>query len=286
MKVSIIIINYNDKLHVSRAIESAINQSYKDVEVIVVDDGSDEETREIYEKYEGQINLIQLEREDPHARTVPQALNAGIGASTGEYIAVLGSDNYYDTKFVESLMKYRPADVLFCNWQIIGLQDYKVDIEKVWNFAHPILQNYLQFQHLDHQACLIRRDYQMKVGLYDERFPRSQDCDMLVRLILANGKWQHIQERLFFFEKHEEDQTKTYASVYGKTLWTLKNNINIQWLLGMLKDPLLICSYYKGILDFISDDKWKDDFDKSDFKKLLEEHNKILSGEMKEKVLV
>lgn len=282
MKLSIIIINYNDKLHVSRAIESAINQTHKDIEVIMVDDGSDTETRQIYKQYEDKIKLIQLERTDLKARTVPRALNAGIEVSTGDYICVLGSDNYYASTMAEAALKYAPADIIFFNWAIVGLTNYNVDIEKVWDFKKPILINYLQHTHLDHQATIIRREYQMQVGLYDERFPRSQDADMLVRLILAGGTWKHIPLRLFFFEKHEIDQTKTIASIYGKTLWTLKNNLNIQWILGMLRSPLITLSFYKAINDFIYSEEWAEDFMRSEFRTVLMNHQKILIGEQTE----
>jgi len=58
MKVSIVIINYNDKLRIDRAINSALNQTYRYKEVIVVDDGSDNETRDIYKKYKNEIKLV------------------------------------------------------------------------------------------------------------------------------------------------------------------------------------------------------------------------------------
>jgi len=279
--VSIIIINYNDKIRIQRAIESAINQTWQDKEVIVVDDGSDFETREIYKNYD--IKLIQLERDDYSKRTPSRARNEGIKVAKGERICFLDSDNYYEKTFIEDLIKY-DKDVVFCNWEITGLQNYKVNIEKVWNFKLPTLQNYLMYQHLDHQCLLIKKEYLDKVGFYDERLPRSQDCDMIVRLILAGGEFIHVPKKLFVFEKHESDQMKTIASIYGKTLWTLKNNINIQWLLGLLNDPLLILSFHRAINHFCSSKEWQEDYKKSEFKKLLQSHREILLTELKEKV--
>jgi glycosyltransferase involved in cell wall biosynthesis len=284
MKISIVIINYNDKIRIERSIESALNQTNKNVEVIVVDDGSDQETRDIYKKYNDKVKLIQLERDDKSSRTPSRARNEGIKYANGDFICFLDSDNYLDFSFVDTMVKH-DKDVMFCNWDIVGIENYKVNIEKVWDFKREILQNYLQYTHLDHQCLLIRKSYLDKIGLYDTRLPRSQDCDMIVRLILGGGTWAHVQDCLFHFEKHEEDQMKVYASIHGKTLWSLKNNLNIRWLLSRMSDPLFILAYKKGIDDFCMKEEWKEDFNKSEFKLLVEKFEDIFPNEIKEKVL-
>jgi glycosyltransferase involved in cell wall biosynthesis len=257
--VSIVIINYNDKVRVQRAIESALEQTYKDKEIILVDDGSDEETRKIYENYD--VNLVQLEREDKSLRTPSRARNAGIKEAKGDYICFLDSDNYYDKEFVEECMKF-PADVMYCNWSIVGLEAMDIDIERVWKSGQGLLENYLQHQHLDHQCLLIKRSVLDKAGYYDDRLPRSQDCDLIVRLMLNSEEFKHISKRLFFFEKHEEDQNKWIASVYGKALWTLK----------------------QAIQDFKTKDEWKEDYEKSAYKKFEAKVQELLNKEQSEVV--
>ena len=279
--VSIIIINYNDKKRIRRAINSALNQTYNDIEVIMVDDGSDKETREIYKEFSA-IKVVQLERDDLQARTPSRARNAGIEASKGDYICVLDSDNYFASTYIEDLVKLN-ADVAYCNWEIVGKQEYKVNIEQVWDQGKSILENYLKHTHLDHQCILIKREYLDKCGHYDERLPRSQDCDLLVRLMLNDGKWAHCSKKLFTFEKHEDDQMKTIASLYGKTLWTLKNNINYTWLMGICsQSPYYLASFIKGIKDFTENKEWKEEFNNSQFKEMLLSHNEILTGEKQE----
>jgi glycosyltransferase involved in cell wall biosynthesis len=276
----IVIINYNDKIHIDRAINSAINQTWNDTSVIVVDDGSDEETRSLYAKYGDKIKLIQLEREDKNKRTPSRARNSGIENADGDFICFLDSDNYYETGFIENLIKF-DKDFQFCNWEIVGIENYKVNIEQVYK-GHDFLRNYLQFQHLDHQAILMKRSYLNKVGYYDERLPRSQDCDLIARLALGGGEYYHTGYKGFVFEKHEQDQTKTVASVYGKTMWTLKNNISIAWLLGLLNDPYKILSYNQAIFDFCNAQEWKIDYNNSDFKTLRKSHLDMLGMELSE----
>lgn len=284
-KASIVIINYNDKDRVQRAIESALSQSWENTEVIMVDDGSEPEVRELYKKYGNGITLIQLERTDKTARTPSRARNAGIEVATGDYICFLDSDNYYNSEFIESLIKHE-KDYAFCNWEIVGLEPYQVNIQQVWQYQ-DILQNYLAFQHLDHQAVLFKRSYLDKIRdkygyYYDERLSRSQDCCFLARTFLEGGEWFHDAYRGFVFEKHEKKQSKALASIYGKTLWTLKLDINLGWLLGLLNTPDKILSYHHAIDDFTNDPKWAKDYSKSQFSQLYENQLMLLDEELKE----
>jgi glycosyltransferase involved in cell wall biosynthesis len=281
-KVSFVIVNYNDKNRIGRAILSCLNQSWENKEIIVVDDGSIQEVRELYKKYDG-IKLIQLERSDKKLRTVSRAFNEGIKASTGDYIAILGSDDYFDTKYAEILIKLN-TDIAFCNWRVIGKQNEDILIQNVWDFNQHVLNNYLSFNQLSHECMLCSREVVEKVGLYDERLPRSQDCDWIVRAMLKEFEWQHVEEILVNVEKHEKDQQKNYASVHGKTLWSLKNNVNIRWILNYLKNGEIggILGYYQGIHDFINNPEWNDDFMGSEFQKCYNQFIEELNNERTE----
>jgi glycosyltransferase involved in cell wall biosynthesis len=291
MKASIIIINYNDKIRVGRAIESAINQTYKDTEVVVVDDGSDNETKEIYKRYEGKIKFVEVLRTDKNARTPSYARNCGFNASSGDYISFLDSDNYYSSDFVEKMIKNH-YDVAMCNWEIIGKQQYKVNIENVWKHNQDDLRNYLQFTHLDHQCLMVKREVLKgicdndEITLYDSRLPRSQDCDLIVRLMLNGNRFKLVPDNLFTFEKHEDDQMKTIASIHGKTLWTLKNSINIAWLAPMLNSMPLALSYVKAIQEFRTSPKWKKEYESNGFKDVDMDHDRLLKDERSEKIPV
>lgn len=282
MKVSLVVINYNDTLRIGRSIESCLNQTYKDIEVIVVDDGSNEETRNEYERYNGKIKLVQLERTDKKERNPSRPRNAGIDIASGEYIAFLDSDNYFSSDFVELMMK-DIKDVSFCDWEIFGKQNYKAYINKVWNEKKDVLTNYLTSTHLDHQCIIVKTSIVKEIGKYDERLARSQDCDFLVRIMNNTSRWNYVSKILFHFEKHEDDQMKTIASIYGKTLWFLKNNLNITILMnGYVRDYNTGLSVAKAMNDFATSDIWSIDFDKSEYKKQLINHDTILDKEWTE----
>jgi glycosyltransferase involved in cell wall biosynthesis len=282
-KASIIIANYNDVKRVPRAIQSCLDQTWDNVEVVVVDDGSNDETKKVYEPFKDKIKLIELERKDINARTVSNAFNQGIKASTGDYIAILGADDYLDRNYVEKLIKL-DTDIAFCNWRIIGFDNQDIHIEKVWEMDKPILGNFLNYNHLSHECMLCSREVVEKVGFYDERLPRSQDCDWIVRSSLLDFEWKHISDILVNVEKHEINQQKNYGSIYGKTLWSLKNNVNIRWILNLFKsgDVMGILAYYKAINDFINSPIWMDNYNNSEFKEYYIEFLKNLEEDISE----
>jgi glycosyltransferase involved in cell wall biosynthesis len=277
--VSIVIINYNDKKRINRAIESALNQTYKDIEVIMVDDGSDKETRDIYKKYP--VKLIQLEREDKSLRTPSRARNAGIKESKGEYICFLDSDNYYKEDFVEKMVS--DNDVSYCDWKITGLIEYTAKIKEQWSEDKSLLENYVHQTHLDHQCLMIKKELLDFVGFYDERLPRSQDCDMIIRLIKASEDWRHVPEVLFVFEKHEKDQQKNIASFHGKTLWYMKHSLNINILFDRCKNnPVMLFAVIQGVNDFMNSKEWKEDRKDSTYNKSFKMMNEYLKKEVSE----
>jgi glycosyltransferase involved in cell wall biosynthesis len=278
-KVSIVIINYNDKERVQRAIESAINQTYENKEVIVVDDGSTDDVKALYKPYKDKIRLIERERVDIHKRTPSGARNEGLKHITGDYVAFLDSDNYYHKDFIKDMAKY-DNDVIYCNWKIEGLINYDVIIEDKWKKEFDLLKNYLIYTHLDHQCLLIKKDIMEK---YDERLPRSQDADMIVRLMLKTNDWRHVNKQLFIFENHEKDQYKNVASIYGKTLWILKHGLTLEILIDKIKmHPVLLFSMFSAINDFGNNTEWQEDRENSLYKKVYDEYIGILEKELSE----
>lgn len=99
--VSILINNYNYAQFLGQAIESALNQTYKNVEVIVVDDGSTDNSREIISSYGDRIKSIYKKNGGQAS-----AFNAGFAASNGEFIFLLDADDLFDIQKIEKLIKF------------------------------------------------------------------------------------------------------------------------------------------------------------------------------------
>lgn len=109
-KISIIIPVYNTAKFLKRSIESAINQTLKDIEIIIVNDGSTDDSKEIINKYK----LLDKRIKVIHFNTnhgVSKARNLAISMSTGEFIGFIDSDDYVDSKYYENLYKYNDGEV-------------------------------------------------------------------------------------------------------------------------------------------------------------------------------
>lgn len=105
LKVSIIIPVYNTEKYIERCIESALNQTLKDIEIIVINDGSTDNSKQIINNYKSKDNRIRT----VHFNTnhgVSIARNLGINLAKGEFVGFIDSDDYVDLKYFEELYNY------------------------------------------------------------------------------------------------------------------------------------------------------------------------------------
>ena len=95
--ISIIILTYNRAGFISEAIKSALEQSFSDWELIIIDDASQDNTREIAEDYAKKDSRIKYFRNDEHLR-ISKSRNKALGLARGEYVAVLDSDDVWSDR--------------------------------------------------------------------------------------------------------------------------------------------------------------------------------------------
>jgi len=105
IKVSIIIPVYNTDQYLDRSLQSAINQTLKEIEIICIDDGSTDNTLDILKKYEKKDNRIKVIHFDEN-KGVAAARNKGMEIAKGEFIGFMDSDDYADKRFFENLYKH------------------------------------------------------------------------------------------------------------------------------------------------------------------------------------
>ena len=119
--ITVVVPAYNSEGTILRCINSILNQTYQDIQLIVVDDGSEDGTRTIVEEFQKQdsrIELISIRNSG-----VSHARNVGIDNARGEYITFVDSDDYIDEVMYESLMKklneYN-ADIAHCSYKNVN----------------------------------------------------------------------------------------------------------------------------------------------------------------------
>ena len=102
IKVSVIIPVYNVEKYIERCLESIVNQTLKEIEIIIINDGSNDETSKKLEKFLGDVRVIYIKTEN---RGQSAARNKGLKIAKGEYIGFVDSDDYIDLDFYEKLYK-------------------------------------------------------------------------------------------------------------------------------------------------------------------------------------
>lgn len=204
--VSIVIPTFNREGIASRAIDSALAQTYPQVEVIVVDDGSTDGTLRMLGKYDGRISVISQENSGPSA-----ARNAGAQAAKGELIAFLDSDDTWLSDKIDRqarLLQAGSADVpcCICNaWLMdgrsvmppdrtsFGLSGLNVQLAEgfMMNPAPILASRFVLFN----QVALIRRAAFVSIGGFRPELRLLEDYDLAFRLALI-GPWAFITEPL------------------------------------------------------------------------------------------
>jgi amino acid adenylation domain-containing protein len=200
--VSIVIPAYNAEKDIAQAIRCAISQTYLEIEVIVVDDGSQDGTvqtaREILKSsFKGRWSVLELGvNRGPSA-----ARNVALKQAKGEWIQFLDSDDAIAADKIEAQMKYArtagsDVSVIYSSWRHVYLEDGifvpagPVNTPR-YDAKHPLMFC-MYYAPLHHGACLIRRGALERVQGFDETLRSYEDADLLVRLAKEIGPFQFV----------------------------------------------------------------------------------------------
>ena len=118
-KVSVIVSVYNTEKYVQKCIDSILNQTYPNIELILIDDCSVDNSREILRKYKNKSNVILIENKKNSGLSYSR--NVGLKNSTGEFIGYIDSDDYIDPDYYEKLVESiieKQADIAVCDMKL------------------------------------------------------------------------------------------------------------------------------------------------------------------------
>ena len=226
--VSVIIPTYNRAHLVGRAIQSVLNQTYQDFELIIIDDSSTDNTEDIIKEFQKKDERIKYIRHDKN-KGGSAARNTGIKVAKGEYIAFLDCDDEWLPEKLEKqikTMKDLPFDVwggIYCGFYYVGSKKYRA----VKAFKKGILQKEILNQEVDIGAgstALLTRNAISKIGLFDESFERHQDLEYLIRFF-HYYKLYNIEEPLVKIYGHNRPIGKDFVKVKIKYLSKFNKDI-------------------------------------------------------------
>jgi alpha-1,3-rhamnosyltransferase len=213
--VSVIIPAYNHEMYIEDALQSVINQTYKNIEFIVIDDGSTDRTAEIIEKFKKKNQDKKIQFVSKKNEGVCKTMNMGLAMATGDYIACLASDD----KWIENKLEVQVA--FMENNKSIGLvcsdayfSKFNQDTDLKWSsykkgmdqYFRKGIQNCNMYEVLLARPLLcavtvmIRREIFKEVDYFDEQLP-SEDTDMWLR-VARQYPIGYIDQPLVYYRMH------------------------------------------------------------------------------------
>ncbi len=228
--VSVIIPTYNRARFVVEAVESVLHQSFKDYEVIVVDDGSDDATPELLSPYINRIRYIAQPRQGPSA-----ARNTGINESRGTYCAFLDSDDLWRPEKLERQVEFFAThpDFHICQTQELWLRnDREIKPRPKHRKEHGcFFERAVGLCLISPSAVMMRRTLFDAVGLFDEMLSAAEDYDLWLR-VTARYPVGLIDEELVIKRGGHADQlsVKSIGILDRYRIQALINILESGWL--------------------------------------------------------
>lgn len=202
-KISVVLPTYNGEEWLPQAIESVLNQSYKNLELIIVDDNSIKKTADIIERYRVSDSRIRVITHNTNKK-LPVSLNDGFSIAEGEYFTWTSDDNWYEQSALEELLNYllkNPSTDMV----ISDLCRY-FDNEFLEYFETSSSPQDLSNLNSIGACFLYTREIATKVGFYNPSKFLVEDYDYWLRILL-NGRIDHISKSLYNYRFHKDSLT-------------------------------------------------------------------------------
>lgn len=225
-KISIIVPVYNVKKYVEKCIQSLINQSYKNIEIILVDDGSNDRSNKIIDEYaKVDSRILTIHQKN---KGVSAARNAGLKVATGEYVGFVDPDDYVDYQMYETMLKkieLNMSDLAVCGFskvtelsdkeEIFEIKDELLSPKKCVEDLFDFRGGYAIKPSVWNK--LFRRD---KIGdlKFDENIGISEDLKFVVQYILKCNSIVYVKQA--FYKNLQRDGSITRSK--GKAAQIIK----------------------------------------------------------------
>jgi len=230
MKVSIIIPVFNVEKYLEECIESAINQTYSDIEIIAVNDGSTDRSLQILEKFSNKIKVISKKNGGKAS-----AFNRGLKFASGEWIKVLDSDDVLLPTAIEDLIKEtkkitnKNKVILYGNYDLIDSKGKIFDRVKEPNYNDLTdfeLNVRLLDSHFGNEDTLLFHNSTLKdYGSYKEGIP-FEDFEITLRYCLLFGcRLHHVNKTIAKYRMHPKQITRKRIKISLKESDDIRKSI-------------------------------------------------------------
>jgi glycosyltransferase involved in cell wall biosynthesis len=239
MKISVVIPVFNRANMISKALNSVLSQSRKADEIIVIDDCSTDDTKEVLKMY----NSVKIIRQETN-RGVAAARNAGISAAKYEWIAFLDSDDIWKKNKLdqnEHYFKMNPAFRIFQN-QEVWIRKGRFANPKKKHIKHEgwIFKQCLPLCIISPSAVLVHKEVFNKVGLFDETFPVCEDYDLWLRVTQHFRVGLDPSETTIKYGGHADQLSQKYEALDLWRIRSMQKQLNVKRLSQSDREALVL----------------------------------------------
>lgn len=222
-KISVVIPTYNCAGYITQAIESVLSQTNCNYELLIIDDGSTDNTRQILQPYSKVLRYVYQNNQG-----VCATRNHGIKIAQGEYVAFLDADDFFlPGKLAAQLAVFEAQPdlgIVHSGWRRVDSQGQTLmDVQPWENIAQLNLESWLQWKPVLPSAMMFRRQWLEKVGGFDPQYTVAEDVDLVLRLSLAGCQAQWLRQVTVCYRQREES-AMTDGLPQARDLTTLMEN--------------------------------------------------------------
>jgi GT2 family glycosyltransferase len=248
-QISIVIPSYNQGQFIEETIRSVLLQGYPNLELIIMDGGSTDNTIQIIERYAPFISIWVSEPD----RGQSHAVNKGIQQATGDLIGWQNSDDFYQPgtfwQAARAAIAHPKADIFFGGVSAIDETGQQTITYPIGEFSpHEMLP---WSTNLFNQCMVIRRQVFDRIGLIDESYRHCMDYDLFWRMVMAECQFQFVPGMAACFRHHHQSKGATQNDVADREFWQIYKQIyTCQTLPKSLRNQALECLRSSCAQDF------------------------------------
>ena len=213
IQVSVIIPTYNQEYYIEKCINSGLNQSYNNYEILLIDDGSTDKTLEIIQKYKNNIRILSKQNGGTSS-----CWNYALNFVKSKYVIGLDSDDefVYTTidKVINTAMKNPKIDIIYSDYEFIDCNSISTKVVRNPEPNNPIKQlldlhnklgqsnNFVPFGHVR----LYKTESLIEAGGYNENYLYAEDYELLLRMAIKGYNFARVPEILYRYRWHETNK--------------------------------------------------------------------------------
>lgn len=232
--ISIVVPVYNAEKYIGVCVNSVLEQTYSNFELLLINDGSKDNTLEVLKSYkDSRIKVFSFENQG-----AGKTRNRGIQLSTGKYITFVDSDDYIDKDYLERLhQEIQDNDVLISGYKKVSLEDHSL-----MYVSNPKVSVWDEFRYVATCGKLYRLDYLKSNGIEYEKLVLGEDVYMNIKCNTLTNKVKVINYAGYNYCYNVNSLTQNKNSVHG--------NNDILLLLNKIQNTLNLYKYDKKYVDY------------------------------------